>query len=134
MIRLPLHGVVECVERVLVNVTTLISRKRFLAGAVAAAGAATFAIHPARAAKKYVLKFGVDLAADHPATLHAIAAGKQISEATKGAVRVQVFANSELGDDTHMLAGIRSGAIQMMAIGDNILATQIGRASCRERV
>jgi tripartite ATP-independent transporter DctP family solute receptor len=108
--------------------TKSISRKTFLLGA-AAAGVSTFAIHPARAARRYVLKFGVDLAPDHPTTLAAIAAGKQIKAATNGAVTVQVFPNSELGDDTHMLAGIRSGAIQMMAIGDNILATLVPSAA-----
>ena len=108
--------------------TKMISRKTFLLGA-AAAGVSTFAIHPARAARKYVLKFGIDLAADHPTSLHAIAAGKQIKAATNGAVEVQVFPNNELGDDTHMLAGVRSGAIQMMGIGDNILATLVPSAA-----
>jgi tripartite ATP-independent transporter DctP family solute receptor len=104
--------------------TKMVSRKTFLLGA-AAAGVTTFAIHPAAAARRYVLKFGVDLAPDHPTTLNAIAAGKKIKAATNGAVVVQVFPNSEIGDDTHMLAGVRSGAIQMMGIGDNILATLV---------
>ena len=102
--------------------TKTMSRKTFLLGS-AAAGVSTFAIHPARAARRYVLKFGVDLTSDHPTSLHAIAAGKQIKAATNGAVTVQVFPNNEIGDDTHMLADVRSGAIQMMGIGDNILAT-----------
>ena len=104
--------------------TKTISRKTFLLGA-AAAGVSTFAIHPARAARRYVLKFGVDLAADHPTTLHAIAAGEQIKAETNGDVTVQVFPNNQLGDDTHMLSEIRSGAMQMMGIGDNILATLV---------
>jgi tripartite ATP-independent transporter DctP family solute receptor len=108
--------------------TKMISRKNFLLGASVAA-VSTFAIHPARAARRYVLKFGVDLAPDHPTTLHAIAAGKNIEAATDGAVTVQVFPSSQLGDDTHMLAGIRSGAIQMMALGDNILATLVPSAA-----
>ncbi|OYV32510.1 MAG: hypothetical protein B7Z80_26695 [Rhodospirillales bacterium 20-64-7] len=84
---------------------------------------------PASAAKRYTIKFGIDLAPDHPSTLHAIAAGKEIHEKTKGAVRVQVFPSSELGNDTHMLSEIRTGAIQMMAIGDNILATLVPNAA-----
>src|ERR1700734_1468188 len=94
-----------------------ITRKTFLLDA-AATGVSTFAIHPARAARKYVLRFGLDLAADHPTSLHPVAAGQQIKAATNGAVEVPVFPNNELGDDTHMLAGVRSGAFQMMGIGD----------------
>ena len=37
--------------------------------------------------------------------------------------------NSQLGDDTHMLSNLRSGAMQMMAIGDNILATLVPNAA-----
>jgi TRAP-type C4-dicarboxylate transport system substrate-binding protein len=40
-------------------------------------------------------------------------------------VNVQVFPDNQLGDETHMLANLRSGAMQMMAIGDNILATLV---------
>jgi tripartite ATP-independent transporter DctP family solute receptor len=102
--------------------TTSISRQAFLTGA-AASIAAPLIVRPARAARKTVISFGVDLAPDHPTTLHAIAAGKQIAAATNGEVEVRVFPSSELGNDTHMISGVRSGAIQMMGVGDNILAT-----------
>ena len=100
-----------------------ITRKQFLFGATAAAGA--FAIHPSRAARKSVIRFGLDLTSDHPTTVNATAAAKKIRDATNGEVDVQMFPNSQLGDDTHMLSNLRSGAIQMMAIGDNILATLV---------
>jgi tripartite ATP-independent transporter DctP family solute receptor len=100
-----------------------ITRKQFLGGA-AAIGAVGLA-RPAIAARKYVIKFGIDLAADHPSVIHANLAGDAIKAATNGQVEVQVFPSSQLGNDTHMLAEIRSGAIQMMAIGDNILATLV---------
>jgi tripartite ATP-independent transporter DctP family solute receptor len=104
------------------------NRKTFLTGA-AALGAATVIRRPARAAKRFTIKFGIDLAPDHPSTLHAIAAGKAIAAATDGEVKVMVFPSSQLGNDTHMLSEIRSGAIQMMAIGDNILATLVPNAA-----
>ncbi|HTQ70115.1 MAG TPA: TRAP transporter substrate-binding protein [Acidocella sp.] len=104
-----------------------ISRKTFLAGA-GALGAAALA-RPAIAKKRYVIKLGIDLAPDHPSTLHAQMAGKEIAAATDGAVTLQVFPSSQLGNDTHMLSGVRSGAIQMMAIGDNILATLVPSAA-----
>jgi tripartite ATP-independent transporter DctP family solute receptor len=105
-----------------------IKRKGFLLGA-AAACVSTFAIRPARAVQKYVLKFGNDIALNHPTTQHVIAAGERIKAATNGTVEVQVFPNNALGDNTHMLAGVRSGAIQMMSLGDNILATLVPSAA-----
>jgi len=106
---------------------TNLTRKKFLTGA-AALSAAAIVTKPARAGT-YVIKFGIDLAPDHPSTLHAIAAGKEIEAATNGAVVVRVFPSSQLGNDTHMLSGVRAGAIQMMAIGDNILATLVPNAA-----
>jgi tripartite ATP-independent transporter DctP family solute receptor len=108
---------------------TGISRKRFVTGAAAAVGLAALAPPRARAARPVVLKFGVDLASDHPTTVGAIAAGKQIEDATKGRIKVQVFPNSQLGNDTNMLSELRSGAMQMMGIGDNILATLVPSAA-----
>jgi len=106
-----------------------ISRKTFLAGAAAAVGAASLAVRPARAARKYVMKFGIDLAADHPTSVHVAAAAAAVKAATDGAVQIGVFPNSELGDDTHMLSDLREGAIEMMGIGDNILATLVPSAA-----
>ena len=105
----------------------MISRKQFLAGAAASLTAA--AIHPARAARRTVLKCGLDLTSDHPTTVNLTAAAKKIHDATNGEVEVQIFPNSQLGDDTHMLSNLRSGAMQMMAIGDNILATLVPNAA-----
>ena len=108
-----------------------ITRKQFLAGAASAAGAlaTSWAIRPARAARRSVIRFGLDLTTDHPTTVNAVAAAKKIKDATNGEVEVQVFPNSQLGDDTHMLSNLRSGAMQMMAIGDNILATLVPSAA-----
>lgn len=100
-----------------------ITRKQFLFGAAAAAGAV--AIHPARAARRSVIKVGIDLTSDHPTTVNLVAAAAKIKAATNGEVDVQVFPSSQLGDDSHMLSNLRSGAMQMMAIGDNILATLV---------
>ena len=105
-----------------------ITRKQFLFGAAAAA-AGTFAILPARAARRSVIRFGLDLTTDHPTTVNATAAAKKIKDASNGEVEVQIFPNSQLGDDTHMLSNLRSGAMQMMAIGDNILATLVPTAA-----
>lgn len=106
-----------------------LTRKQFLHGAATASLAAatlpSFAILSASAARRTIIKFGLDLTADHPTTVNATAAAKKIKDATNGDVEIQLFANSQLGDDTHMLSNLRSGAMQMMAIGDNILSTLV---------
>ncbi|MGI4799680.1 MAG: TRAP transporter substrate-binding protein [Janthinobacterium lividum] len=102
-----------------------VTRQHFLRGAIAAAALPLVNILPARAARRTIIKFGLDLTSDHPTTVNATAAAKKIKDATNGDVDVQIFANSQLGDDTHMLSNLRSGAMQMMAIGDNILATLV---------
>jgi TRAP-type transport system periplasmic protein len=106
-----------------------ITRKQFLSGTAAIAGASLFNIRRSFAARRVVIRFGLDLTSDHPTTVNATAAAKKIHDATKGEVDVQIFPNSQLGDDTHMLSNLRSGAMQMMAIGDNILATLVPSAA-----
>ncbi|HUZ64536.1 MAG TPA: TRAP transporter substrate-binding protein [Acetobacteraceae bacterium] len=108
--------------------TAGISRKQFLIGAGAAAGAA-LAPGFARAARPFVIKLGLDVPLDHPTAVNATEAGKRIGAETKGRVRVQVFPSNQLGDDTHMLSQVRSGAIQMMGIGDNILSSLVPSAA-----
>lgn len=104
-----------------------LTRKQFLIGTAGLTAAAI--IGRARAARPIVIKFGVDLTADHPTSVHVQAAADEIKKATDGAVTLQVFANNQLGDDTHMLANLRSGAMQMMGIGDNILADLVPSAA-----
>ena len=105
-----------------------LTRKQFLIGG-AAVGAAGLLAGRARAAPKSTIKLGLDLPADHPTTKHVKAAADKISAATNGEVVVQIFPSNQLGNDTHMLSNVRSGAIQMMGIGDNILATLVPSAA-----
>jgi TRAP-type transport system periplasmic protein len=105
-----------------------LTRKKFLTSA-AAAGMVGLAPHLGRAARRSVIKFGIDLPADHPTTQHVQQAAAKIKSATNGQVVVQVFPNNQLGDDTHMLANLRAGAMQMMGLGDNILATLVPSAA-----
>jgi tripartite ATP-independent transporter DctP family solute receptor len=104
------------------------TRKQFLIGS-AAALAGGLAAPAVIAAKKTTIRCGLDLTTDHPTTVNLVAAAKKIRDATGGEIDVQVFPNNQLGDDTHMLANLRSGAMQMMAIGDNILATLVPSAA-----
>jgi tripartite ATP-independent transporter DctP family solute receptor len=104
-----------------------ITRKQFLLGAAAVAG--TLAAPPVIAAPRSVIHIGLDLASDHPTTVNIVAAAKKIKEATHNEVDVLVFPNSQLGDDTHMMSNLRSGAMQMMAVGDNIFASLVPSAA-----
>ncbi len=88
----------------------------------AAAGLGSFAPRRARAAEKYTMRLGCDIPPDHPIGTHLVAAAKAIESETNGQVNILVFNNNELGDDTHMLAQLRAGAIEFMSVGDNILA------------
>lgn len=105
------------------------TRKNFLLGAGAIAGAIGLSSRPAYARRPRVIKFGLDLPLDHPTTKNVALAGKRIEEETKGRVKLELFPNNELGDDTHMLSEVRSGAIQMMGIGDNILSGLVPEAA-----
>lgn len=99
----------------------MISRKQFIAGAAAAAGVTAAPRRP-RAAAQYTLKLGQDVPVDHPLTTHLTAAAAKVKAATDGQVDIQVFPNNQLGNDNHMMTQLRSGAMHMMAVGDNILA------------
>jgi len=104
-----------------------ITRRQILKGATALA--AGTAIRPAVAARKTVIKIGLDLEPSHPTVANLNAAATKIKDATSGEVTLQVFPSSQLGDDTHMLSNLRSGAMQMMAVGDNILGTLVPSAA-----
>lgn len=104
-----------------------LTRKQFVTGALA--GGAAAIVGRARAARPIVIKCGTDLPVDHPLTVYLEKAAAEIKTATDGAVTLSQFPNSQLGNDTHMLANMRSGAMQMMGIGDNILADLVPAAA-----
>jgi len=108
-----------------------LSRGRFALGA--AAGAATFASiaylrYPADAAE-FTLKFANDLPPDHPTNTVAHDIATKLATESKGRVALEIFPTNQLGNDTQMLSQLRSGAIQFMAVGDNILATLVPAAA-----
>ncbi|MCO4860865.1 DctP family TRAP transporter solute-binding subunit [Cupriavidus sp. WGlv3] len=48
----------------------------------------------------------------------ALAFSKKVRERTQGGVEIQVFANSQLGNDTTLVTGVRSGTIDIGATGN----------------
>jgi len=108
-----------------------LSRKQFVrtaAGGVAALASIGFVRFPGDAAE-FSLKFGNDLPPDHPTNTTAKDVAAQIADRSKGRVELQLFPANQLGNDTQMLSQLRSGAIQFMAVGDNILATLVPAAA-----
>lgn len=99
----------------------VLSRKQFIAGAAATVALPAVLRRPAMAAQ-FTLKLGHDIPVDHPLTSHLVNVAGKVKTATDGQVELQLFPNNQLGNDNHMLAQLRSGAMQMMAVGDNILA------------
>lgn len=90
-----------------------LSRVRFLAaGAAGLATARTLPVHAA----ELNLKFGVDVPADHPVSVQAVAAFGRIRTATKGRVEIKCFPASQLGSDPAMLSQLRTGATEMVAM------------------
>ena len=99
----------------------ILSRKQFIAGTAAAIALPAVLRRPAMAAQ-FTLKLGHDIPVDHPLTKHLVTVAGKVKTATDGQVDLQLFPNNQLGNDNHMLSQLRSGAMQMMAVGDNILA------------
>lgn len=106
-------------------VAVSITRKEFLIGAGTVTTAAVMKPFIARAARPIVIKVGIDVPLEDPTTQYLIVAADGIKKGTGGEVDVRVFPNSELGNDTNTLSNVRSGAVQMMGLGDNILATLV---------
>jgi tripartite ATP-independent transporter DctP family solute receptor len=99
----------------------ILSRKQFIAGAAATLAMPAVLRRPAMAAQ-FTLKLGHDIPVEHPLTTHLVTVAGKLKTATDGQVELQLFPNNQLGNDNHMLSQLRSGAMQMMAVGDNILA------------
>src|SRR5450755_2027202 len=80
------------------------------------------AIH-ARAAARFVFKFGNNVPDTYPLNVRTKAAAERIRAATDGAFDLQVFPAGQLGTDTDMLSQVRSGAIQVFTASGLVLST-----------
>jgi len=91
-----------------------VTRQGFVLGTTA-----TFAtigiITPARAAT-FALKYGHDLPSEHPINVRSVEAFGRIRKATNGQVDIKAFPTSQLGSDPSMIAQLRSGAIESLAM------------------
>jgi tripartite ATP-independent transporter DctP family solute receptor len=103
-----------------------ISRARFVrAGAAASAFASVGILRRPAAAAEFSFKLANDQVATHPMTTASVAAAKRIADASNGRLEISLFPNSALGGDPQMLAQARSGAIELLQIGNNVLGSLI---------
>ena len=101
----------------------LISRRRFVGGALASS-VAGIGIAPRRAsAAQFSFKFGHDVPATHPLQLRMEEAAKKILQESGGRLEIRLFPNNQLGGDTDMLAQLRSGGLESMSLSGNLLST-----------
>ncbi|HEX3466964.1 MAG TPA: TRAP transporter substrate-binding protein [Candidatus Elarobacter sp.] len=91
-----------------------INRQVFVAGS-AAAFASIGMMVPARAAQ-FSLKYGHDLPAEHPINVRSVEAFAKIKKETNGNVEIKSFPASVLGSDPSMIAQLRSGAVESLAM------------------
>lgn len=102
--------------------TRSIGRRNFLR--VGMASGALLAFPAVRAAAPAVsLKYAHNAPMDHPIHIHALAAVGRIREQSAGRIDIRIFPNNQLGSDTDLLSQVRAGAIDMLSMPSQILAT-----------
>lgn len=105
-----------------------LSRRILLGGAAGAAASAGMLRWPGEAAQ-FSYKLANDQQPTHPMNVATAAAIKRIQDASSGQIEVRLFPNSALGGDPQMLAQARSGAIELLQIGNNVLGSVIPGAA-----
>ena len=80
-------------------------------------------------AAQFNYKLGNDQTPTHPMNPPTADAIKRIQAASNGQIEITLYPNSMLGGDTPMLSQLRSGALELMQIGNNILGAVIPASS-----
>ncbi len=99
-----------------------VSRSTFITATAATTFASIAVLRSPAFAADVTVKIGTDLEPTHPTVAHLQSAAEAIAKDSSGAIDVKVFPSNQLGNDDKMLSQVRSGALEIMAIGDNILA------------
>jgi len=107
-----------------------LSRKRLLAAGAAAGAYASIGVlrWPGEAAQ-FSYKLANDQTTTHPMNVQTADAVKRIQDASNGQIEIRLFPNSALGADPQMIAQTRSGAIEFLQIGNNILGAVVPSAA-----
>jgi TRAP-type transport system periplasmic protein len=99
--------------------------RRRLLGAASGVAASTLLGTRARAAAEFEFKLGTNTPEDHPLSLRAVEAAKEIASQSKGRLNISVFPNSQLGGDPEMLSQVRAGGIELLIAPSMTLSTLV---------
>jgi tripartite ATP-independent transporter DctP family solute receptor len=108
-----------------------LSRRAFLqrCGAVSIAVAGADALLTPRSSfaqsAQYKLKYANNMPLSHPMNVRAKEAAAAISKESNGRIDLQIFPNSQMGSDTDMLSQVRSGAIDFLTEGGDIMSSLV---------
>ncbi len=100
------------------------SRASFTAGAAAAFATVGLLRYPAGAAE-FTYKLGINKPVSHPQVVRSVKAAQSVEQATNGRLHIDIFPNNQLGNDTEMLAQVRSGAIELLQVPDGPLSNVV---------
>jgi len=101
---------------------TQVSRRSFVVGSAAIAGATMLASEPARAAE-FDYKMGHSSPAGHPFHKRLLEVAERIDKGTGGRMKLTIFPASQLGGDNDLLSQARSGAVDFVQPAGLILAS-----------
>lgn len=104
-----------------------IGRRKVLAYGATAAAAGLFAPHLARAAGT-TLRVATPDSATHPNQDILLKFSGLVEERTKGAVKIKIFPDGQLGTIANALTGLQTGTIDMSISGASMAEGKIGRA------
>ena len=101
-----------------------ITRRTLIVGAGAGAIAAPFtSVFGQKAEFNY--KYANNLPVTHPMNTRAKEMVEAILNQTNGRVKIEIFPNSQLGNDTDMLSQVRSGGVEFFTLSGLILQTLV---------
>jgi tripartite ATP-independent transporter DctP family solute receptor len=106
-----------------------LTRRSFIAGA-----AASGVFLPALSARAQatVIRWGESLPATHPQVQMAERIAKEAKEKSGGRIDIQIFPNSQLGNNNDMIESVSSGAITMTTDGAGAIANYLPQLSIIE--
>jgi tripartite ATP-independent transporter DctP family solute receptor len=100
-----------------------VKRRTLITAATAALPLLAMPTIHARAAARFVFKYGNNVPDTYPLNTRTKAAAERIRTATDGAFDLQIFPAGQLGTDNDMLSQVRSGAIQIYTASGLVLST-----------
>ena len=106
------------------------TRKRLLAvGAAAGVWSSIGILRYPGSAAQFSYKLANDQTPTHPMNVATTDAIKRIQEGSGGQMEIRLFPNSALGSDPQMMAQARTGAIELLQLGNNILGSVVPAAA-----